>query len=161
MAPFKQTTLPAHYRGDQTFGRPSGYRPEYCDMVVEAMTSEGLSLTAFAGLIGVSRDAVYDWIRAHTDFSHAVSRARAGRVLYLERKLLRARKGAETSAAVFALKNAQPDEWRDVRAVDHQHNVKVETLTDAQLYAIASQKAGAHGTVIDGEYTRTADETTQ
>ncbi|MCK1281333.1 hypothetical protein IVB46_39555 [Bradyrhizobium sp. 61] len=161
MAPFKQTTLPAHYRGDQTFGRPSGYRPEYGDMLIEATNNEGISLTAFAGMIGVSRDTVYRWIREHSDFSDAVSRARPARVLFLERKLLRARKGAETSAAVFALKNADPEEWRDVRSVEHGHTLKVETLTDAQLYAIASQKAGAHGTVIDGEYTRTADEPTQ
>ncbi|WP_370165747.1 terminase small subunit-like protein [Bradyrhizobium diazoefficiens] len=160
VAPFKQTTVPAHYRGDQTFGRPSEYRPEYCRAVIDFM-AQGYSLTAFAGSIRVARDTVYRWIREHTDFSDAVSRARPARVTALERKLLLARKGAETSAAVFALKNADPEEWRDVRSVDHQHNVKVETLTDAQLYAIASQKAGAHGTVIDGEYTRTADEPTQ
>ncbi|QOZ68869.1 hypothetical protein [Bradyrhizobium arachidis] len=150
MAPFKQTTIPAHYRNGQTFGRPSQYKPEYCEVVIEFM-GQGYSLTAFAGHIRQSKDAVYDWIRAHADFSHAVSRARAARIAALEAKLLRARKGAETSAAVFALKNADPEEWRDVRSVDHQHSLKAEQLTDAQLYAIASQKAGAHGTVIEGE----------
>nr|QIO34338.1 hypothetical protein HAP40_22340 [Bradyrhizobium sp. 1(2017)] len=154
MAPFKQTTLPAHYRGDQTFGRPSEYRPEYCQLVIEKMR-EGISLGAFAGVIGVSRDTVYRWVREHTDFSDAVSRARAGQQLAWELKLLRSRKGAETSASIFALKNIAPDQWRDVRSVDHQHSMKVETLTDAQLYAIASQKAGANGTVIEGEWART------
>ncbi|MET4628422.1 hypothetical protein ABIB83_005455 [Bradyrhizobium sp. I1.8.5] len=160
MAPFKRTTLPAHYKNGQTFGRPSTYRPEYCEMVIEFM-AQGYSLTAFAGSISQSRDAVYDWIRAHADFSHAVSRARAARVTALEAKLLRARKGAETSAAVFALKNAEPEEWRDVRSVEHGHTLKVETLTDAQLYAIASSKASGNGTVIEAEYTRTDDELTQ
>jgi hypothetical protein len=131
------------------------YRPEYCDMLIEATHAEGISLAAFAGVIGVSRDTVYEWIKQHTDFSDAVSRARPARQLWLERKLLRARKGAETSAAIFALKNASPEDWRDVRSVEHQHSLKAETLTDAQLYEIASQKAGAHGTTIEGEYVRT------
>ena len=42
-------------------------------------------------------------------------------------------------------------EWRDVRSVDHQHSMEVEQLTDAQLYDIAAGKAGANGTIINGE----------
>jgi len=52
---------------------------------------------------------------------------------------------------VFALKNTDPMEWRDVRSVDHQHSMEVEQLTDAQLYDIAAGKAGANGTIINGE----------
>ena len=138
MAPFRQTTLPAHLNpAKHAGGRPTDYRPEYCDAVIAAM-SDGLSLAAFAGLIGQGRDTVYKWIRAHSEFSDAVSRARAARVLYLERKLLRSRKGAETTAAIFALKNAAPDEWRDIKTTEHKHPVAVQTLTDDQLRAIAS-----------------------
>jgi hypothetical protein len=101
--------------------------------------SQGYSLTAFAGSIGQGRDTVYKWIRAHSEFGDAVSRARAARVLWLERKLLRSRKGAETRAAIFALKNAAPDEWRDIKTTEHnQQPVAFERLTDAQLKAIAS-----------------------
>jgi hypothetical protein len=151
MAPFARTTLPAHYKGDQTFGRPTAYRPEYGDMLIEVTMREGISLAAFAGLIGVSKDTVYEWIKRHADFSDAVSRARPARLLFLERKLLRSRKGAETSAAMFGLKNADPEEWRDVKHTEHAHTLKVEQLTDAQLYAIASQKSRGNGTVIEGE----------
>lgn len=151
MAPFPQTTLPAHVK--QPRGRPSEYRPEYAELVIEFM-AQGFSLTAFAGHIRVARDTVYEWIKRHSDFSDAVSRARPARVTALEAKLLRSRKGAETSAAVFALKNADPTEWRDVRSVDHQHNVKVEQLSDAQLHEIAAGRAG-NGTVIETEYERT------
>lgn len=149
MAPFARTTMPAHLTRPMA-GRPSEYRPEYCELVIDKM-SEGLSLTAFAGFIRVSRDTVYEWIKRHPAFSDAVSRANPARVLALEAKLLRSRKGAETTAAIFALRNACPDEWRDIRNVEHSHHHSVETLTDAQLYAIAGQASG-NGAVIDGEY---------
>jgi hypothetical protein len=150
MAPFKQTTLPAHMRPEYRFGRPTEYRPEFCAMVIEFM-AKGYSLTAFAGSIRMSRNAVYEWIGRHPDFGDAVSRARGARVTALETKLLSSRKGAETTAAIFALKNAEPDEWRDVKHTEATHSLRIETLSDAQLYAIAGQKAP----IGDVEYTRT------
>lgn len=154
MAPFAQTTLPAHlspkYAGA---GRPSEYLPEYCQAVIEYM-GQGYSLTAFAGNIRVARDTVYNWIKLHREFSDAVSRARSARVAALEVKLLRSRKGAETSAAMFALKNADPTEWRDLKQTQHSHSVKIETLTDAQLFAIASGASPADVGAIDAEFSR-------
>ena len=153
MAPFRQTTLPAHLNpAKHAGGRPTDYRPEYCDAVIAAM-SDGLSLSAFAGLIGQGRDTVYKWIRAHSEFSDAVSRARAARVLWLERKLLRSRKGAETTAAIFALKNADPTEWRDQKHTEHRH-VALGMLTDEQLNAIASGASLADVGVIEGDFER-------
>jgi hypothetical protein len=120
-------------------------------MVIEYM-AQGYSLTAFAGSIRKARDTVYEWIKEHREFSDAVSRARSARVAALEIKLLRSRKGAETSAAVFALKNADPVEWRDLKHTEHSHSLKVDTLTDAQLFAIASGASPADAGVIEGDY---------
>ncbi|MEH2525848.1 MULTISPECIES: hypothetical protein [unclassified Bradyrhizobium] len=154
MAPFQQKRVPAHYRDpNYTTGRPSEYRPEYCQLVQDVM-SEGFSLTAFAGQIRVAKETVYEWIRRHSEFSDAVSRARVARVRALEAKLLRSRKGAETTAAIFALRNADPTEWRDIKHTTHDHNHKIEQLTDAQLFAIASGKQPVDGQVIDGECER-------
>jgi len=151
VAPFAQKRMLAHWKDpNYTTGRPSQYRPEYCDMVTDYM-AKGYSLTAFAGTIRQARDTVYEWMTAHSDFSDAVSRGRAARVAALETKLLAARYGAQCSAAIFALKNADPMEWRDMRSVQHDHNVRVDTLTDAQLFAIASGKPMSDAATIDGE----------
>jgi hypothetical protein len=117
--------------------------------------AQGYSLTAFAGSIRVARDTVYAWIKSYSAFSDAVTRARAARVAALETKLLRSRKGAETTAAIFALRNADPTEWRDVKHTEHTHTLAVETLTDAQLYAIASGVHAGDASVIDAEFERT------
>lgn len=157
MAPFAQKHLPAHLRPENqpATGRPSEYRPEYCDMVLEFM-GQGYSLTAFAGSIRMARVTVYEWIKRHPAFANAVARARPARVAALEAKLLRSRKGAETSAAMFALKNADPTEWRDLKHTQHDHNVRIETLTDAQLYAIAGGNSAPDSDVIDAEFERVA-----
>lgn len=148
MAPFPQKRMLAHLK--HPGGRPSEYREEYCDMVVESM-AKGFSLTAFAGQIRKGRETVYGWMSQNREFADAVSRGRAARTAALEAKLLSARYGAQASAAIFALKNAQPDEWRDLKHTEHQHLHAIAQLTDAQLMAIAAGKVGEVGDgVIDG-----------
>lgn len=99
-------------------GRPSKYREAYCNEVIETMAT-GLSLTAFAGEIGVSRDTVNEWQRVHPEFSDAVKVAKAKRTLALERGMLTAESGPAVTARIFALKNADPEEWRDRKEIDH------------------------------------------
>jgi hypothetical protein len=148
VAPFAQKRLMAHLDPvKHPGGRPSEYKSEYCELVIEKM-SEGLSLTAFAGVIKVDKQSVYRWMSEYAEFSHAVARARSTRVLHLERKLLSSRKGAETSAAIFGLRNADPSEWRDIRNVQHDHSHTLQTLSDEQLLAIASGRShDAHLTI--------------
>ena len=150
--PFQSKQKPDGYR----FGRPTLYRPEYCQLVIDHM-AKGYSLTTFAGLIGVAPDTVYEWIKVHSAFSESMSRARPARVLALETKLLRSRDGAETKAAIFALRNADPEEWRNVKHQKHSHDVEIETLTDAQLYAIASQRRDCDDAVISSQVKASVD----
>ena len=117
-------------------GRPSSYRPEYCDLVKERM-GEGLSLTAFAGSIGQSADAIYDWMATHTAFSDAVTQAKAARLTFLERKMLAVKNGSEAATSIFALKNAGPQEWKEVRYENVEHTVNLDGISDEQLAAIA------------------------
>src|SRR5215831_15887279 len=149
MAPFKQVRPLARHPG----GRPSTYRPEYCQRVIDHM-GKGKSLTAFAGSIGAGKETVYGWITAYPDFAEAVDKARAARVNKLEGKMLDADKMCDVTASIFALKNADPDEWREVRYASFEHNVSLSTLTDEQLMAIASgQRPSAVG-AIDVQYNR-------
>jgi transposase len=89
---------------------PSKFKPEYCQRIVSFM-AKGFSLTAFAGEIGVARETIYAWENNHAEFGDAVKRARAARVLYWEKRLIKAER-AEATPIIFALKNACADEWR-------------------------------------------------
>lgn len=48
-------------------GRPSNYKPEFCDLVVELM-SQGLSISAVAAEIGVGRQKLLDWQKTNEEF---------------------------------------------------------------------------------------------
>src|ERR1700733_6740145 len=58
-------TQPVHSEAERkrARGRPTSYKPEYCEAVIEAMM-QGFSLTAFAGILAVSRDIINDWMDA-------------------------------------------------------------------------------------------------
>jgi hypothetical protein len=59
----------------------------------------------------------------HPAFSDAVTRARAARVDALETRMLSANNGGTAATSIFALKNADPDEWREVRYANIEHSV--------------------------------------
>lgn len=99
-------------------GRPSKYKPVYCDEVINTMAT-GLSLTAFAGDIGVSRETVNNWQHEHPEFLDAVKTAKAKRTLALEKQMLAMENGPAVTARIFALKNADPEEWREKQHIEH------------------------------------------
>lgn len=118
-------------------GRPTSYRPEYCEQVVEA-AREGKSLTAFAAEIDVGRQSITDWCAAHEEFSLAVNHAKALAASWYEQQ---ARKvvenggtGAQATLIVFGLKNMGSDDWRDKHEIEHSGGVNITiSPTDADL----------------------------
>jgi len=73
--------------------------------------AKGFSLTAFAGHIGVSRETIYAWTETHKEFSDALTKARAARTFYWEKRLEVA--GPDARAVIFALRNSCADEWKN------------------------------------------------
>ena len=53
-------------------GRPTNYKEEYCDIIVEEM-AKGLSFEASGGdkRIAVSKDTLYQWLKKYPAFSDA------------------------------------------------------------------------------------------
>ena len=102
--------------GKHPGGRPTKYEPRFCDMVEEEM-AKGFSLTAFAGIIGVAKSTLNEWMSEHKEFSDAVSRAKSKRLLLWEKAAMKvAVSGGGPGTAtiiVFGLKNMGGDEWSD------------------------------------------------
>ena len=100
--------------------RPTKYTDDLGDELIKWM-SDGYSLTAAAGKIGVCRQTVYAWAEEKAEFSNALNQARAASAAWWEDL---ARHNAVTgegnaTLTVFGLKNRVADEWRDRRENDH------------------------------------------
>lgn len=94
-------------------GRPpstSKYRREYCDLIRKYM-GMGYSKAASAAKMGVTRKTLENWAAAHPEFNEALRLGEGLRSAFLEELLLSSRDKGLVTAAIFALKNANPVEW--------------------------------------------------
>lgn len=57
-------------------GRPTKYKPEYCQKLIDFMGT-GMPYDTFAAEIEVSKDVLYDWEKKYPEFLHAKKVARA------------------------------------------------------------------------------------
>lgn len=57
-------------RTQKKTGRPSSYAPEYCQALVDHMKG-GLSFESFGGVVGKSKQTLYDWEKIHPEFLDA------------------------------------------------------------------------------------------
>ena len=64
-------------------GRPTLYRPEYCQELISHMQS-GFTFESFAGRIGVAKHTIYDWDKVHPEFLQAKKQGQAALEYYLE-----------------------------------------------------------------------------
>lgn len=120
--------------------RPTKYKPEYCEALVEHM-SAGASITSFAAEIDVDRSTITEWANVHPEFSTAVKRGKAKCAAWWERK---GREGASGDSPVnptlviFGLKNMAPDDWRDKRELDHTSSDGTMTPKDSSAAVLAA-----------------------
>lgn len=125
-------------------GRPSSYKPEYCEAVVE-MGKQGFSVVEMATEIGVARSTLEEaWPSAHPEFSEALTHARecsqtwwerTGRVGMIE-NTINASIWSRSMAARF------PRDWREVKGTE---------LSGPNGGAIPVKAEKAEWTILDPE----------
>jgi hypothetical protein len=101
----------------QPGGRPTTYDPAYCEQLIEHM-SQGYSFMASCGLLGFCKPTGYGWSLKHPEFATAIKIGHAKRSAFLESRGIRADSGPAVTYAVAALKNCNPDEFRDNQRVE-------------------------------------------
>jgi hypothetical protein len=66
-------------------GRPSKYKPEYCERVI-ALGKEGYSYAEIAADLEIDKASLYDWAAAHEEFSTALRAAKTFEQAWFERE---------------------------------------------------------------------------
>jgi hypothetical protein len=87
-------------------GRPTLYRLEYCDQIVEAMAA-GLSAEAAAAKICISARSLFNWQRQHPEFLQAIQEGRQKCLLFWEERAIAIANGepGNVQMTTLALKN--------------------------------------------------------
>jgi hypothetical protein len=52
-------------------GRPTKYRREFCQQLIDYILRTGEPFHCFAAEIGISEDTLYEWARKHKEFSES------------------------------------------------------------------------------------------
>lgn len=147
-------------------GRPSKYKPEFAAHA-EKLCQLGATDIEVADFFAVDVRTVYRWKHEHDGFCQALNAgkdkadqrvvnslyqravgyeqdavkifmpANAAAPVYAD---YREKIAPDTTAAIFWLKNRQPELWRDKQEIEHGGSVKhtLMELTDEQLAAIAT-----------------------
>lgn len=125
-------------------GRPSNYRPDFCDRA-KAIGAEGASLTEIGVRLGISHQCQHEWAQKHPEFGEALKEARRLSQAWWEQKGREKTfnsEGFNATSYIFQMKNRFPADWRD--RVEHSHEGKDgAALFSPELIAAAAKLAKA------------------
>jgi hypothetical protein len=142
-------------------GRPTLYRDEYVDEVVE-FCAGGYSLTGFAGHIGVARQTISEWCSIYPEFSVAAKMAKAASAKWWEEKAHKVAAeggpGGQATMVIFGLKNHAHEDYSDKQQLEHtgkdggpiEHRVDAPAKETREEW-IARQMGTTAGAAIGGD----------
>jgi hypothetical protein len=101
--------------------RPSDYRPEYCERVIE-LGKQGYSVVEMADELDVSRNTLEtNWPAAHPEFLEALTRAREASQAWWEKAGRTGMLMSGFNSSVWSRSMAArfPRDWREVKGTEH------------------------------------------
>jgi hypothetical protein len=104
-------------------GRPSDYRPEYCEQVIE-FGKLGLSVAQMASRLDTSKQALLRWVEANQEFRNAMEVARSHSQAWWEEvgqaNLIMPKDSGSFQGSVWSRSMAArfPDDWRENKGVE-------------------------------------------
>ena len=125
-------------------GRPTSYEERFCEMLIDHM-AQGFSYESFAGLVGVSKQTIYDWEKANPEFLDSKKIGVEKSRLFWETQGIEGiyntetfeqdengsrsvKKALNSSVWIFNMKNRFKDEWRDKQETELSGNVSTVIL---------------------------------
>jgi len=112
-------------------GRPTKYDKKYCEVVIELM-AKGYSKEACAGAIGIAKQTLYDWAKAHKEFSDAISIGEARCQFFWESMgvdyTVFSKNGKQINGQVYGLNMKNRFNWSDKKEVQVEESEKKKTF---------------------------------
>ena len=122
----KKTTTrkkPVNTEEKYVFGRPTKYKKEYCQVVIDKM-AEGYSKEACAGFLNISKVTLYEWAEKYPDFMNAISIGETKSQMFWEGSLVKhhihTKNGKQINGQVFNLNMKNRFGWTDKKEVTNE-----------------------------------------
>jgi len=118
-------------------GRPTDYKEEYCNSVIE-FGKQGFSRVQMAAELEVAKATIQNWEKEHPEFLAAMTRAMTLSQAWWEKKgqeclVMPAGVSFQASAWSRSMAARFPDDWREKTATEHSGPdggpIKAETVT--------------------------------
>ncbi len=131
-------------------GRPSKYEPHFCEALVQHL-SQGFRYQAFAGVVGVHIDTLYEWEKTHPEFSDAKKMGLGLNLYWWEKKAINHLLNESTPGAgstslnstvyIFNMKNRFPELYRDKQEIDASvHTNNTNTNVDVNTADMTTEQ---------------------
>jgi transposase len=113
-------------------GRPTKYKEEYCQQLLEHL-KEGYSYKTFAALVNVNTDTLYEWERKNKKFSEAKKEGVLHSLLFWEKKGITGMTtpGFNATVWIFNMKNRHG--WRDKSSEEVKEEHQYSKATDERI----------------------------
>lgn len=101
-------------------GRPTDYKPEYCQEIIEFMKT-GKHVIQFAAHIGVAKSSIYEWAKADEQFSDALKKAQSASAAWwinLHQLTASGDTNGNPTLIIHMLKNKDKAEFGDQQTVE-------------------------------------------
>ena len=115
-------------------GRPTEYRPEFCEMLIAHM-AEGGSYESFGAKVNCGKRVLYDWEDAHPDFLQAKETGRAKGQHWWETQARTALNARFFQTGVWAMSMRNMFGWSDRERLFIEGGdkpIKIQHLSDAE-----------------------------
>lgn len=140
--------------------RPSKYKEEYCNMLVEHC-KKGFDISSFGATIGVSRAVVYKWVDKYPDFKQAHEFG----ISYLKMKVTerlinfaegRMERNASVIAAIYLAKvyGVRDDQPLIIEENNKKHDIKLSYNLDN---LIKNEEKEEDKKIIEAEFVETKE----
>jgi hypothetical protein len=125
-------------------GRPSLYRPEYCEAVIE-LGKEGRSIAGMAAHFDVGRNTIDEWAAVHPEFSEALTRAKVHAQSWWEQQGVSGMREKTFNARVWeiSVRSRFRDDYTERKEVDA--NVQVTDAPSENLTKLLGLLESARG----------------
>lgn len=112
-------------------GRPTDYRPEYCQLAIDYL-DEGRSKAELARYLRIARSTLDEWAKNHSEFSEAINRAvEYSEAVWIE--IGRENLGNKNfNSRLYELNMKNRFGWSDKKEIKQESTMKVSLSKESQ-----------------------------